>query len=88
MDIQLVAAANSYPFDWPAFWDYLMNPSSLIVKGLVLTVIIAIISQVLGVLIGLAAAPGLRDLRTDSGRYLRALSERGRLYGRDRQGRN
>jgi polar amino acid transport system permease protein len=56
MEIKLVAAANSYPFDWPAFWDYLTNPSSLIIKGLVLTVIIAIISQVLGVLIGLAAA--------------------------------
>jgi polar amino acid transport system permease protein len=56
MEIQLVAAANTYPFDWPAFWGYLTDPSGLILKGLVMTVIIAVVSQVLGVVIGLVAA--------------------------------
>ncbi|MET4427134.1 amino acid ABC transporter permease [Mycolicibacterium sp. 624] len=72
METQLMAAAaNTYPFDWPAFWDYLIHPSSLVVKGLVLTVVIAIVSQILGVLIGLVAALG-RESRFGAVRWLSA----------------
>lgn len=67
----MAAAANTYPFDWPAFWDYLIHPSSLVVKGLVLTVVIAIVSQILGVLIGLVAALG-RESRFGAVRWLSA----------------
>lgn len=46
---------NTYPFDWAAFWRYLTQPGELLLTGLVLTVIIAILSQAFGVLIGLGA---------------------------------
>lgn len=53
--LRVAAGGTVYPFDWEAFWKYLLAPGDLILKGLVLTIIIAIISQLLGVLIGLAA---------------------------------
>ncbi|MEZ3158954.1 amino acid ABC transporter permease [Microbacterium sp. BWT-B31] len=49
------ASSHTYPFDWAAFWDYLVHPSQLILTGLVLTIVIAILSQIFGVAIGLIA---------------------------------
>ena len=46
--------ATVYPFDADAFWGFLFHPSPLILNGLVLTVVIAVISQALGSLLGLS----------------------------------
>lgn len=43
-------------FDWPFFWHYLLEPSSLYVNGLVLTVVLSVVSQIIGTALGLAAA--------------------------------
>jgi polar amino acid transport system permease protein len=51
-----------YHFDWPVFWQYLLpwtalaNP--LIRNGLIATVIVSVIAQILGVIFGLFAALG------------------------------
>ncbi len=51
-----------YNFDWEVFWKYLWPPSAfddpLIRTGLVVTIVVSIIAQVLGVLFGLFAALG------------------------------
>ncbi|WP_436700054.1 amino acid ABC transporter permease [Nocardioides sp. BYT-33-1] len=51
----VMAAGSTYPFDWDAFTDYLLHPSSMVIHGLGLTVLIAVLSQFLGTLIGIAA---------------------------------
>lgn len=43
-------------FDWPFFWQYLLEPSSVYLKGLLLTVVLSVVSQLFGTALGLAAA--------------------------------
>lgn len=43
-------------FDWSFFWHYLLLPSGVFLHGLMLTVVISIVSQILGSVLGLAAA--------------------------------
>jgi polar amino acid transport system permease protein len=45
-------------FDWGFFWRYLLEPSSVYLHGLWLTLSLSVISQGLGTLIGLFAALG------------------------------
>lgn len=52
---RVMSDGATYPFDWQAFWEYLFHPSSLILNGLMLTIVIAVLSQSFGVMIGLAA---------------------------------
>lgn len=42
--------------DWPVVWDRLFHPDEVFIRALLTTVYIAIASQVLGVVLGLAAA--------------------------------
>lgn len=43
-------------FDWPFFWRYLLEPSQAYLHGLLLTVVLSVISQSLGTVVGLFAA--------------------------------
>ena len=43
-------------FSWPFFWQYLLEPSSVYLHGLWLTLILSVISQSIGCVIGLFAA--------------------------------
>ncbi len=43
-------------FDWPFFWHYLFDPSSLYLNGLLLTVALSVVSQIIGTALGLLAA--------------------------------
>jgi polar amino acid transport system permease protein len=45
-------------FDWPFFWHYLLRPSSAYLNGLMLTLVLSVVAQTLGTLIGLFAALG------------------------------
>src|SRR5258707_4983614 len=45
-------------FDWGFFWHYLLEPSSVYLHGLWLTLSLSVISQSLGTVIGLFAALG------------------------------
>src|SRR5215831_3649863 len=45
-------------FDWGFFWHYLLEPSTVYLHGLWLTLSLSVISQGLGTLIGLFAALG------------------------------
>jgi polar amino acid transport system permease protein len=51
-----------YHFDWPLFWKYLWPGTALanplIRNGLIVTIIVSIIAQALGVILGLFAALG------------------------------
>jgi polar amino acid transport system permease protein len=51
-----------YHFDWPLFFQYIWPPSAfqdpLIRNGLIVTVVVSIVAQALGVLLGLFAALG------------------------------
>ena len=51
-----------YHFDWITFWNYIWPPSAfqnpLIRNGLIATILVSIIAQVLGVILGLIAALG------------------------------
>ena len=51
-----------YQFDWAVFWKYLWPPSALqdplIRTGLVVTIVVSIVAQALGVIFGLFAALG------------------------------
>lgn len=51
-----------YHFDWDVFWRYLWPPSALdnplIRNGLMVTIVVSILAQALGVLLGLFAALG------------------------------
>jgi polar amino acid transport system permease protein len=48
-------------FDWASFWHYLVQPSSVYLHGLWLTLSLSVISQCLGTLIGVAAALGTQS---------------------------
>ena len=48
-------------FDWAFFWHYLVEPSSVYLHGLWLTLSLSVISQSLGTLIGVAAALGTQS---------------------------
>lgn len=52
----LVSAGQAYDFDWAAFWDFLSNPPAMVINGLWLTIVIAVVSQTLGVIVGVLAA--------------------------------
>jgi polar amino acid transport system permease protein len=43
-------------FDWPFFWHHLVEPGPLYVTGLVLTVVLSVVSQLIGIALGLTAA--------------------------------
>src|SRR6185437_11309926 len=43
-------------FDWPFFWRYLLEPSATYLNGLALTVVLSIVSQTLGTILGLFIA--------------------------------
>jgi polar amino acid transport system permease protein len=43
-------------FDWPYFWSQLLTPSRAFVTGLWLTVIMAVLAQLLGMVLGLGLA--------------------------------
>ncbi|HUZ64698.1 MAG TPA: amino acid ABC transporter permease [Acetobacteraceae bacterium] len=45
-------------FDWPFFWHYLLAPSTTYLNGLMLTLVLSVVSQILGTIIGLFAALG------------------------------
>ena len=51
-----------YHFDWITFWNYIWPPSAfqnpLIRNGLIATILVSIIAQALGVILGLIAALG------------------------------
>src|SRR6202142_342390 len=51
-----------YHFDWVVFWNYIWPPSAfqnpLIRNGLIATILVSIIAQALGVILGLIAALG------------------------------
>ncbi len=51
-----------YHFDWITFWNYIWPPSAfqnpLICNGLIATILVSIIAQALGVILGLIAALG------------------------------
>ena len=60
-------------FDWASFWHYLLQPTSVYLHGLWLTLSLSVVSQSLGTLIGVAAALGtqsrFRAVRTLVGFY-------------------
>ena len=49
---------SSYNYRWDLFFDSVLRPDSLILTGLWLTVSIAVISQVIGVVLGIVGAMG------------------------------
>lgn len=51
-----------YDFDSHAFWDFLLHPPPMVLNGLWLTVVIAVVSQLLGVILGIITAL-MRDSR-------------------------
>jgi polar amino acid transport system permease protein len=61
-------------FDWPFFWHYLLAPSETYLHGLTLTVVLSVVSQTLGTVVGLFAALGrqsrLAPLRGLVGLYI------------------
>ena len=61
--------AGTYVYDWSIFWDSLLRPSSRIVSGIELTVSIAVVSQIIGVSLGIVGALG-RLARFPPFRYL------------------
>jgi polar amino acid transport system permease protein len=52
----LLPTGQVYDFDAKAFWDFLFHPPQMVITGLWLTIIIAVISQILGVGVGVVAA--------------------------------
>src|SRR5471030_1061448 len=45
-------------FDWPFFWHYLLQPSTAYLNGLMLTLVLSVVAQTLGTVLGLFAALG------------------------------
>lgn len=45
-------------FDWPFFWHYLLRPSAAYLNGLMLTLVLSVVAQTLGTVLGLFAALG------------------------------
>ena len=60
---------SSYVYNWSIFWDSLLRPSPRIINGLMLTVTIAVISQIIGVILGIIGALG-RLAKFRPARYL------------------
>ena len=60
---------GSYVYDWSIFWDSLLQPSPRIVNGIWLTVSIAIVSQAIGIVLGVFGALG-RLAKLRPARYL------------------
>lgn len=64
----------TYPFNWGAFLDYLFNPNGMVTNGIRLTIIIAVVSEIIGVVLGvllaLARMSRSRVLRRASGIYI------------------
>jgi polar amino acid transport system permease protein len=57
--VLVVAGCSSkshYPYDWSIFFDSIFRPNDRILRGLGLTVVIAVTAQLIGVLLGVAAA--------------------------------
>ena len=52
------ASRSSYVFHWNYFFDSIIHPDRLILAGLTLTVTISIVSQTIGVILGVFAAIG------------------------------
>ena len=53
----------AYTYDWDIFWRSIFQPDGLILRGVALTVTIAIVSQLIGVLLGTFAALGRMSRR-------------------------
>jgi polar amino acid transport system permease protein len=49
---------GAYVYDWSIFWDSLLRPDSRIINGIWLTVSIAVISQLIGIVLGVFGALG------------------------------
>ncbi|MDQ2941578.1 MAG: amino acid ABC transporter permease [Chloroflexota bacterium] len=60
---------GSYVYDWSIFWDSLLRPSPRIINGIWLTVSIAIVSQFIGIVLGVFGALG-RLAKLRPARYL------------------
>lgn len=64
-------------FDWPYFWAQLITPSGAFVTGLWLTVMMAVLSQALGMILGLGIAQARMVanplLRHGAGAYIWAI---------------
>ena len=70
-------------FDWSFFWHYLVQPSSVYLHGLWLTLSLSVISQCLGTLIGVANYPGCQRRSQFAGfaRFGFAKSQHRFIYG-------
>jgi polar amino acid transport system permease protein len=62
-------STGQYVYDWNIFWDSLVRPSPRILGGLQLTVLIAVTSQLIGIVLGVFGALG-RLARFRPARYL------------------
>ena len=64
-------------FDWPYFWSQLLEPSGAFVTGLWLTIVMALLSQVLGMVLGMVIAQArmsrLAALRRVAAAYIWAI---------------
>lgn len=60
---------GQYVYDWSIFWDSVVRPSPRILNGIWLTVTIAVISQLIGIVLGVFGALG-RLARFRPARYL------------------
>lgn len=61
--IAATLTATTYPFQMDDFLRYLLQPSGMILGGIILTVVISVVSQFFGSLLGFAAAMGRRSRR-------------------------
>lgn len=57
-----IQSTQPYDFDSHAFWDFLLHPPQMVLNGLWLTVVIAVVSELFGVILGVLAAL-MRDSR-------------------------
>ena len=46
----------TYPFDWDAFYGYLFRPNGMVLNGIRLTIVIAVVSEIVGVILGVLLA--------------------------------
>jgi len=65
---------GAYPYNWNILWDSIFGLNQRIMAGLFLTVVISIVSQVIGVILGVFAAIGRlsrhRTVRSIAGVYI------------------
>jgi len=72
--VALLAAGcqpSTYQYRWDFFFDSIFRPDGLIIRGVSLTLYIAVVSQVIGVLLGVLGALG----KMTKAPYLRGLAE-------------